>query len=58
MGSSPSLDAMHRSVSISGYCRQYDELCAAAAELADPTHKVMHSKAVNLVVPQRGAGHH
>jgi hypothetical protein len=28
MGSSPSLDAMHRSVSISGCCRQYDELCA------------------------------
>jgi hypothetical protein len=28
MGSSPSLDAIHRSVSISGCCRQYDDLCA------------------------------
>jgi hypothetical protein len=27
-------------------------------ELADPTHKVIDSKTINLVIPQRGAGHH
>jgi hypothetical protein len=27
-------------------------------ELADPTHKVIDSKTVNLVIPQRAADHH
>jgi hypothetical protein len=27
-------------------------------ELADPTHKVIDSKTVNLVIPSRGAGNH